>query len=60
MEQQKSRSDLRRPRARQDRKPYQTPAVVYEAPLEVRAGSPLGKRFLIPDLTDPAGLWKKK
>ena len=25
-----------------DRKPYETPAVVYEAPLEVRAGSPLG------------------
>jgi len=43
-----------------DRKPYHTPAIIYEAPLEVRAGSPLGKRFLIPDLTDPAGLWKKK
>lgn len=25
-----------------DRKPYESPAVVYEAPLEVRAGSPLG------------------
>jgi hypothetical protein len=44
----------------QNRKPYHTPAIIYEAPLEVRAGSPLGKRFLIPDLTDPAGLWKKK
>jgi len=31
-----------------------------DAALEVRAGSPLGKRLLFPDLTDPAGLWKKK
>jgi hypothetical protein len=28
--------------------------------LEVRASTPLGKRLLFPDLTDPAGLWKKK
>lgn len=28
-----------------DRKPYEQPAVVYEATLEVRAGSPIG----IPD-----------
>ncbi len=31
--------------AAQDRKPYEPPAVAYEAALEVRAGSPLG----IPD-----------
>ena len=44
---------------RQERKPYQTPVVVFEAPLEVRAGSPLGKILggPIEHLTDPAGLW---
>ena len=36
-------------------KVYVTPAVVYEAPLEVRAGSPLS----MPDPSDPAGLFKK-
>lgn len=35
---------------KQNRKPYEQPAVVYESELEVRAGSPLG----IPDLFDPA------
>jgi hypothetical protein len=35
----------------QERKPYQPPAIVYEAELEVRAGTELG----IPDLFDPAG-----
>jgi hypothetical protein len=40
------------------RKLYQPPAVSYEAPLEVRAGTPLIK-ILKPDLTDPAKLWKK-
>ena len=33
-----------------ERKPYESPAVVYEAPLEVRAGSPLG-----PSPLDPFG-----
>jgi hypothetical protein len=37
------------------RQPYETPAVVYEAALEVRAGSPLGVPPLL-GLTDPAGL----
>lgn len=37
---------------RQERQPYEPPAVVYEAPLEVRAGSPLG----IPLLFDPTDL----
>jgi len=60
MEQQKPKPGGRKPLVGQDRKPYQAPAMIYEAPLEVRAGLPLGKRFLIPDLTDPAGLWKKK
>ncbi len=41
------------------RQTYEPPAVVYEAALEVRAGSPLGIPR-IPDLTDPAGLWEKK
>lgn len=27
---------------KQERKPYESPTVVYEAPLEVRAGSPIG------------------
>ena len=31
------------------RKPYEKPGVVYEARLEVRAGSPLG----MPDMFDP-------
>jgi len=31
------------------RKPYEKPEVVYEARLEVRAGSPLG----MPDMFDP-------
>jgi len=48
------------PEPKQPRQPYEPPAVVFEAPLEVRAGTPLGKRLLFPDLTDPAGLWKKK
>jgi hypothetical protein len=37
---------------KQERKPYEEPAVVYESALEVRAGSPLG----IPDLFDPTGV----
>lgn len=36
---------------KQDRKPYEEPAVVYESALEVRAGSPLG----IIDPLDPTG-----
>lgn len=36
---------------KQDRKPYEQPAVVYEADLEVRAGTPLG----LPDPLDPLG-----
>jgi hypothetical protein len=49
-----------KPQSRPERAAYEAPAIVYEAALEVRAGSPLGKRLLFPDLTDPAGLWKKK
>lgn len=37
------------------RKPYETPEVVYESSLEVRAGSPLG----IPDPLDPTGTGQK-
>jgi hypothetical protein len=36
-------------------KVYETPAVIYEAPLEVRAGTPFG----LVDTSDPAGLFKK-
>lgn len=36
---------------KQDRKPYEQPAVVYEAALEVRAGTPMG----IPDPLDLFG-----
>ncbi len=45
---------------RQERKPYEAPAVVFEAALEVRAGTPLGIPNLLGDLTDPAGLNKQK
>ena len=34
------------------RETYETPAVVYESELEVRAGSPLG----LPDPLDPLGM----
>jgi hypothetical protein len=37
------------------RKPYETPQVVYESALEVRAGSPLG----IPDPLDTTGTAQK-
>jgi hypothetical protein len=36
---------------KQERKPYEEPAVVYEAAMEVRAGSPVG----IPDPLDLMG-----
>lgn len=36
---------------KQERKPYEAPAIVYEADLEVRAGSPIG----IPDPLDLTG-----
>jgi hypothetical protein len=39
---------------------YPQEAFGADAALEVRAGTPLGKRLLFPDLTDPAGPWKKK
>jgi hypothetical protein len=39
---------------KQERKPYEEPAVVYESELEVRAGSPLG----IPDPQDLTGIQK--
>lgn len=39
----------------QGRKPYETPAITYEATLEVRAGTPLG----IPDPLDLFGTEKK-
>lgn len=38
-----------------ERNPYETPAVVYEASLEVRAGSPWG----VPDPLDLFGTEKK-
>jgi hypothetical protein len=41
---------------RQERQPYETPAVVFESVLEVRAGTPLRIPDLFSDLTDPAGL----
>ena len=37
---------------KQERKPYEAPAVVYESTLEVRAGSVIS---IIPDLLDPTG-----
>ena len=37
---------------KQERKPYEEPAVVYESSLEVRAGTPLGG---IPDPLDITG-----
>jgi hypothetical protein len=39
---------------KQERKPYEEPAVVYESSLEVRAGTPLG----IPDPLDLTGSQK--
>lgn len=42
----------------QERKPYEAPAVVYEAALEVRAGSSLSVPDPLKGLTDPAGIWK--
>ena len=36
----------------QSNRSYECPAVIYEAELEVRAGSPVG----IPDLFDPLGI----
>jgi len=49
------------PSTNRTRKVYEAPAVVYEAPLEVRAGSPLVKIFgkSVKGLTDPARLWSK-
>lgn len=41
-----------RPDVVQDQATYVAPAVTYEAPLEVRAGSPYGK---VPDLQDVFG-----
>lgn|GEM_PF-782613 len=45
--------------SRQDRTPYEPPAVVFESKLEVRAGSPVRIPNPLGDLPDPAGLWKK-
>lgn len=39
---------------KQEREPYEEPAVVYESTLEVRAGSPVG----IPDPLDLTGVNK--
>jgi len=49
------------PETKPTRPAYEPPAVVYEAALEVRAGSPLGKILggSIKGLTDPARLWTK-
>ena len=47
---------------KRDRKPYEAPAIIFESPLEVRAGTPLNIFDIITDkasgLTDPAGLAK--
>ncbi|MCX6032230.1 MAG: hypothetical protein NT169_23425 [Chloroflexi bacterium] len=43
---------------KQERKPYETPAVVFESALEVRAGTPIPG--FLSDLTDPAGLQKQR
>jgi hypothetical protein len=40
---------------RSGRNPYEPPAIIYEAPLEVRAGTP----FALVDPLDPAGLGKQ-
>lgn len=40
-----------------ERKPYQRPQVVYEAPLEAQAGSPITNNPL-GDLLDPSGVQK--
>jgi hypothetical protein len=48
------------PQSRPERAAYETPAVVFEAALEVRAGTPLRLPDLFGDLTDPAGLNKQK
>ncbi len=36
-----------------ERKPYEPPAVTYEAPLEVRAGTPFIKSLFDPLVVDP-------
>ena len=41
---------------RQEHQPYEPPAVIYEAPLEVRAGSVLSSPF---DPNNPLGLGQK-
>lgn len=45
---------------KQERKPYEPPAVVYETELEVRAGSPLGMPDPWLDPSDPAWLFKQR
>jgi hypothetical protein len=45
---------------KQERKLYETPAVIFESALEVRAGTPLRIPDFLSDLTDPAGLQKQK
>jgi len=47
------------PKSEPERAAYEPPAVVYEAALEARAGSPTGILPLL-DLTDPAGLGQKE
>jgi hypothetical protein len=42
------------PAPAEEAQPYEAPAIVYEATLEVRAGTPLG----LPDPRDPLGLQK--
>ena len=42
----------------QERRVYEAPAVVYEAALEVRAGSGLSVPNPLNELTDPARIWK--
>jgi len=53
--------EIQTPEPQPERAAYEPPAVVYEAPLEVRAGSPLGKILGEPikGLSDPARLWTK-
>jgi hypothetical protein len=53
------------PELEPERRRYEAPAVLYEAPLEVRAGTPLSPRQdslvdPLADPLDPAGLWRPR
>jgi hypothetical protein len=50
--------ETRKDQGEQERRVYEAPAVVYEAALEVRAGSGLSVPNPLNELTDPARIWK--